>query len=187
MRREMMKRGICVMVLGILTACGTLWAGGNGEVLTPETTGDGFKRIEVEDSEVSWKIDGGSVMFRISAPTEGWVAIGFEPSRYMQDANIIIGYVENGEVFISDQFGTSAFAHKKDEEIGGTQDISDVGGSESGGRTTLEFTLPLDSGDEFDRPLEEGKTITIIMAHAKDGEDNFKTKHAKRGSIRVPF
>ena len=182
-----MKRGVCAVVLGILTACGVLWAGGNGEMMSPDITADGFKMIELEGSEVQWKVDGGSVRFKVSAPTEGWVAVGFEPSRFMQDANIIIGYVQNGEVFISDHFGTSAFAHRKDEDIGGTSDVTNPAGSESGGRTTLEFTLPLDSGDEFDQPLTEGETITLILAHSGNGEDNFSTKHAKRGSIQVPF
>lgn len=182
-----MKRGLCAVILGVIVVCGSLWAGGNGELIEPETAADGFKQIELEGSEVRWKVDGRNVRFEISAPTEGWVAVGFEPSRYMQDANIIIGYVRNGELFISDQFGTSSFAHRRDTEIGGRNDISNPAGSESGGRTAIEFTIPLDSGDDFDQPLVEGEVITMILAYARDAEDNFETKHANRGAIQVPF
>lgn len=41
----------------------------------------------------------------LSAPTEGWVAVAFNPTEMMQGANFIIGYVQDGQVYIRNDYG----------------------------------------------------------------------------------
>lgn len=74
----------------------------------------------------------------------------------MQDANIIIGYVSGSDVFIRDDYGSGPTAHQADTAGGGTEDLSDPGGTESGGVTEISFRIPLDSGDPRDRSLNGG-------------------------------
>ncbi|MFP4180689.1 MAG: DOMON domain-containing protein [Spirochaetaceae bacterium] len=105
----------------------------------------------------------------------------------MKDANIIFGFVKEGEVHIEDHYGTGTFSHEKDTDIGGSRDILDYSGSESDGETTLEFTIPLDSGDEYDTPLTLSKEHTVLFAFGPDGADNFSTKHSTRGKVEVSF
>jgi hypothetical protein len=103
----------------------------------------------------------------------------------MADANIIIGYVENGELFISDDYGVGAIRHEHDVDNGGEDDIVDAEGEERDGVTVIRFTIPLDSGDAMDKPLVPGNSYKVIVAHGPNGADDFGTYHATRGSFEM--
>ena len=152
-----------------------------------ELTADGYSRVVVGPMDLEWLIDGEEVRVRVGARTTGWVAVGFDPSQRMKDANIIIGYVKDGAAAARDDFGVGATSHAMDDTYGGTQDILDVAGVEEAGRTQLRFTIPLDSGDARDRPLARGKRHRVILAHGREGADDFSTGHTWRGSARLAF
>jgi len=112
----------------------------------------------------------------VIAPTSGWVSVGFDPTNQMEDANIIIGYVEsNGSVNIRDDFGTSITSHASDLTLGGTDNIMEPTGEEGDASTMISFRIPLNSGDQFDRVLIPGNTYTIILAYGSS--DNFTGFH----------
>lgn len=178
-----------VLVVSILI--GTFFAlsasaGGSQEV-APQQTENGYKIVSAKDVTVKWKASGSDMVFEISAPTTGWISIGFDPSSVMKDADMVFGYVDGSTVVVRDQFGDGRFSHSSDEELGGTNDIVDYDGSESGGTTTLTFTIPQDSGDEYDKTLEPGTTHTVLIAYGPDGADNFDKKHKERGKFEITF
>ncbi len=180
-----MKRfGILIFLVSV--AVGLLYAGGGQEVV-PESDEDGFMSIVNEDVQLRWKVTGETIDFEMTAATTGWVSIGFNPTRVMKDADFIFGFVKDGEVVISDQFGTGAFSHASDEELGGEDNIISFSGSESDGKTSLNFTIPVNSGDEYDSVLTPGQTHTVLYAFGPDGADNFEKKHSNRGKVDVEF
>ena len=152
------------------------------DTTTDDTTidADGFKVETKDDFTIKWKIEGSTISVKVSAPTSGWVAVGFDPTSRMKDANIVIGYVENGEVFIRDDYGSATTAHEADTAAGGTDNLSNTSGTETNGTTEIAFTMPLDSGDSRDRILKEGTSYTIIMAYGSS--DSFTIKHSTRTS-----
>lgn len=115
----------------------------------------------------------------------GWIGIGFEPEApFHQGTNFIIGYVENGQLSIQDAYGLGDIGHVSDEILGGFDDILESAGSESEGNTTIEFMIPLDSGDQYDKPLELNQTYTIIVAsHAT--ADDFISWHTEAGTAEI--
>ena len=116
--------------------------------------------------------------------TEGWVAVGFDPSSRMKDANFLIGYVEDGQAFLSDQYGSGQTSHDSDESLGGTSDFSNLDGAEEEGLTWLSFTIPLDSGDRYDRPLSTGNSYKVILAAGSS--DGYGGYHGgKRTSVTM--
>ncbi len=121
----------------------------------------------------------------LSAETTGWISIGFDPSRQMADANIIIAYVEDGELDIADDYGIGPMAHDRDTNHGGSNDIIAATGRQENGMTTVNFTIPLDSGDDLDKPLILGETYLVLVAHGPDGAADFTTYHANRGSFEL--
>jgi hypothetical protein len=145
-----------------------------------------FKSATFRDWELEWRVEGENLAVRISYPGTGWVALGFEPSRMMQDADIVIGYVsDDGEVTMTDQYGTGTTAHQLDSELGGSDDLTQVQGSEAEGRTTLSFVKPLDSGDEYDKALTPGEQYQVIVARGPDGQDDMTSYHAGRGGFEI--
>lgn len=142
-----------------------------------------YKEITVASVTFKWVVIEKNLDIVLSAPTEGWISVGFEPTSMMKDANIIIGYVEGKEVIIDDQFGYSATSHRPDIEIGGTNDVTILGGFEESGNTTLKFSIPLESKDSFDRKLEEGKKYKVIVAYGK--KDDLYSYHKRRGAVTI--
>lgn len=141
---------------------------------------------EVKDKNISfaWKVVGDTLAVKLSAETEGWVGIGFNPIDEMKGANFILGYVKNGEVKLDDDFGIDENSHKSDTKLGGTSDITLVGGSESGGMTTIEFTIPLQSADKNDTKIDVNGDTTVLLAYGA-GRDSFLSKHKYRTALLV--
>ncbi len=100
----------------------------------------------------------------------------------MRGANFIIGYYDEG-VYISDEYGTSNFVHNTDKNLEGTDDILEYTGSEID-QTVIEFKIPLDSGDNYDKSLKSGNTYDCIIAY-NNNADNFTTKHTRIGNIQI--
>jgi hypothetical protein len=180
-----------LLILAFLLVAAFLSAGGKKEDQSADDkdTGtevvEGFQSVTAANMQLQWKVDGDSLNVIVSAPTTGWVSVGFNPSRMMKDANIITGYVKDGQAFVRDDFGTKATGHAADESIGGRDDISEASGSEANGSTQIRFTIPLDSGDSKDQVLEAGQEYKVILAYGKNGADDYSSYHAKRGSARI--
>lgn len=140
--------------------------------------------LTVEKMTFAWSTEKGQLAVQLSAPTTGWVAVGFNPTNKMKDANIIIGYVKKGKVKILDEFGTATTQHKSDKKVGGTENVTVVGGSEENGSTTIEFSIPLDSGDAKDGVIDVNADTVVILGYGV-ARDSFKMKHKFRTTIVV--
>jgi uncharacterized membrane protein len=118
-----------------------------------------------------WTRTSGKVYFAIIADTTGWVAIGFDPVVVMDNADLVFGWVDDsGKAKVIDCHSQGAYGpYPPDEKLGGTDDILQYGGSESEGRTTIEFSRFLNTGDRYDsvlwpRPGGGNKIIWIYGA-----------------------
>lgn len=118
----------------------------------------------------------------VSAPVKGWVAVGFDPTNTMKDANFLIGYVKNGVAVARDDFGVGYTAHAEDEKIGGKNNILSFSGSEVDGTTTMTFVIPRDSGDPKDHPLTAGPHSVILGA---SNSDSFSIIHSRVGMANI--
>jgi hypothetical protein len=140
--------------------------------------------VKAKNITFAWKINGDTLHAKMSAKTEGWVAVGFNPSKKMKDANFIIGYVKDGEAKIADHFGDKATGHSLDTKKGGTEDVVLVGGSEKSGVTTIEFTLPMTPSDKLDSKLDKDGDTVLLLAYGP-ARDSFKARHKYRTSMTV--
>lgn len=147
-------------------------------------TGEYAHAMEAGGFRVYWSNDAIVLRMGLFSPGTGYVAIGLDPDRRMQGANFIIGAVRNGRVKIQDDYGTGPLSHGADIENGGTDNILAAAGRELNGQTTLEFIIPLDSGDRFDKPLEPGGTYKVLVAFHNTSDD-FSTRHSQRGSGEI--
>ncbi|AHF79811.1 DOMON domain-containing protein [Thermococcus paralvinellae] len=125
---------------------------------------------------VYWRNDGEYLYMALKGQTTGWVAIGFEPSNAMKDADIIFGWVKNGQVIVIDAYSTGTYGpHPPDEELGGTNDILEYAGKEEDEYTVIEFKRRLDTGDHYDKSLIPSQKVKFIFALADS--DEFTQKH----------
>ena len=141
---------------------------------------------ELKDKKMSfaWTVDGDNLAVKLVAETGGWVGIGFNPTNKMAGANFILGYVKKGEAKIVDEFGTEDNKHKSDTKLDGAADAVLVGGTEVDGVTTIEFTMPLDSGDKNDTKIDVNGDTIVLLGYG-GGRDSFKSKHKYRSTFIV--
>ena len=140
--------------------------------------------LKVDKMTFDWSVKGDQLAVKLAAPTKGWVAIGFHPTKMMEGANIIIGYVKDGKVEISDDFGIATTRHATDTSQNGKENLTVVGGNEQGDTTTLEFTIPLHSEEATDGNIDPNGDTVIILAYGPD-RDSFRMKHQYAKTITV--
>jgi hypothetical protein len=155
------------------------------EALSPEELGKYSHGIVVKDLRFLWTLREDSIDIKLAAPTIGWVGIGFNPDvpENMGGASFIIGYVKGGKVEAFDHYGIAENKHQDDEAIDGRSDLSNVSGSEQDGRTVLEFTIPLSSGDSTDKPVSRDGDNTVLLAYGRS--DSVVLKHRFRAILTV--
>ena len=150
----------------------------------PASAGEYAHSIEVKKMTFDWKVDGDRLRVRLKAPTTGWVAIGFNPLKGMMGADLILGYVEDGKVTVSDEFGNQENAHEPDTKQGGTNDLTDISGTEANDATEIRFTRLLKPADPKDGEIKTDKFITIALAYSAK-RDSLNTKHLQRAKVQV--
>jgi plastocyanin len=136
-----------------------------------DTVGDFILTHQVEP-------DSNLLHITLSAPGTGYVAVGFNSSPLMEGANIILGCVRNDSAFTEDDFGNAPNSHASDISLGGQDNVLARSGTEAGGRTELNFTIPLNSGDSRDLALAVGQTYSVILA--RGATDDFSSYHVQR-------
>ncbi len=168
------RRGTILAAAGALAlACSSL-----------VTAADYAHEVQAEKMSFAWTVSGDRLDVKLTAATTGWVGIGFNPTDGMQGGNYILGYVKDGKVTLSDDFGDSSMSHKADDKLGGTEDATLVGGSEENGKTTIEFSIPLNSADANDGKIDVNADNVVVLAYGPD-RDSFKVKHKVRKVLKV--
>lgn len=174
------KGSLSPVLLLLMLSCGSGSGSSGGDV---STTAPGSAVIE--DFILEWERDGDVIAVTMSAPTTGWIAVGFEPSSAMKDADIVIGYVEAGEVFLRDDWGDGYISHRADEDLGGSSNVTMIEGFEENGVTTISFSIPENSGDRYDIDLSEIVARKVIVAYGPQDTDDFQGYHAWAETVEL--
>jgi hypothetical protein len=137
---------------------------------------------------LSWSIKDDVISMHVSAKTNGWLAIGFDPSEKMKDADMIIGYFgpkNTSKVIDSFSVGLNG-PHPDDVSLGGTDDLISSSVTQKNGWTTMNFQRKLVTGDKFDKDIPQNKAIKVIWSYGTTA--NIKTYHeTSRGTATINF
>jgi hypothetical protein len=139
-------------------------------------SGEYANRLEQAEGSyhLLWRIEGELIHMAISAETEGWVAVGLDPVVVMDNADMILGWVEEDQtvhVLDAHSLGPNGpFA--ADETRGGSDDILASAGAQQEGRTTVEFSRLLDTGDDLDAPIRSDGGNKIVWAYGASDDIN---------------
>lgn len=131
--------------------------------------------------EVFSRVEGDSVMMALRARTKGYVALGIDPEDKMKGADMLLGYMKDGQAAVVDMYSTGVYGpHPLDTAQGGTADVAAVSGSHKDGVLVVEFKRKLATGDSKDKPLKMGDN-KVIWAIGDVGADG-AVKHSSRGA-----
>lgn len=172
-RKTLLLAVASIFILIAISGCGD-------ETTGPTEGEEGWMLYDGGDLVFAWLLEDSTSTLRIkiTAQTTGWVAVGIEPTQGMDEANFIIGYISAGSTSVRDDYGTGIHTHVSDIGLGGTDDVEIISGSEESGVTEIEFRIPLDSGDQYDKVLEDNGSYDIILAFGSDGADDYTSPHA---------
>ncbi len=172
-----MKFLLIIMLVLLLVSCNTVREE-DFKVSDIDTDQEGYYKIQSGSFTLRYKvIENEELECLLEAVSSGWIAVGFNPSNQMKDANIIIGYVEDSIGYIRDDYGTGNTSHASDLNLGGSSDVILLSASQEEGITSLKFRIPLDSGDPYDTVLNIGSIYPVIFA--RGNQNDFETHHAE--------
>ena len=112
-----------------------------------------------------------TVYLAVSAPTTGWVSVGFG-SQLMDGAELFLGYVAGGKPSFSQQLGAGHGHGQLAKQLEVRNALR-----EAGGVTTLETAFK--AGDV----VGGKKELWVLVAYGAD--DSFASYHLARGSVKI--
>jgi len=142
---------------------------------------------------VHWRIEGNVIYLALDVNTTGWVGFGIaeQSSGTMAGSDIVQGYVSaSGTAVVKDRYALSQFSggnYFQEPITDNCQDWELIKGEEINGKTILEVSRKIDTGDSQDRPIPLGKNARVIMAYGDNGEDNFNYHQTRRKATVMNF
>lgn len=132
-----------------------------------------------------WKIEGDKIFMAIDAKAPGWVAIGFQPTTVMANADMIFGFVDSAnKAGAVDAWSTGIFGpHPADTSQKGSDNILSSAGKRSADRVVFELSRLLNTGDKLDKVIPATGSFKIIWAYGPNFQ--FNANHMKAGSATL--
>lgn len=140
------------------------------------------KTVTAVDVTFEWEIQGGYLRGRMSAPTTGWVTVGFNDKSQLDGTKLVMGYVADGKAFCEEHIADPP-NHRPKTERGGHNALTAVSGTELNGVTTIDFSLELDSRDPVDIVLIPGRRYYVTLAWSH--EDDLYHHSARRTAVEI--
>ena len=143
----------------------------------------GFKHLFY----IYWTSDNETLFMGMKGKTTGWIAVGFNPTVGMGDADIVLGGTKgvNGETYIYDMYSIGTYGpHPPDTQLGGNFSLDEYGAHVENAFTTVEFSRKLDTGDKYDSILAKGESAKVLWSLSYS--DAIELKHnAGTGSVEI--
>jgi len=142
-----------------------------------------MKTIEKNGMTVSWQFRGDQIEIEVFAPTQGWVAIGFNESDQLKGTNLIMGNVKANHTKVSDRYIVDFGDHRSIETLNGINHLSEIKGEESKKGTTLQFNVCRKAKDKYHFDLVKDNSINLLLAYSQ--ADDFDHHSIMRTSIKI--
>lgn len=143
----------------------------------------GQTTIELGGMSYTHDLSEESITITLSAPTTGWVALGFNNEDDIVGSDLIMLRIKDGQIEGQDLFVKGHGDPRKDESLGGTQDIEILHGEEKNGVTSITFKRSLRATDYTDFSLEKGAPLWIILAYSVDDDFAHHSRMRKHKKI----
>ncbi|MEL6256686.1 MAG: DOMON domain-containing protein [Bacteroidota bacterium] len=142
-----------------------------------------LQKVEKNGMLVSWEVKGEFLEIEISAPSQGWLAIGFNEQKGLPGTNLIMASVSGDSVRISDRYILKAGDHRALSELGIEEKLKVVSGEENASGSRVSFQIPISSKDKYHKNLLEGSAFYMLMAYSR--EDDFMHHSMMRTSVTI--
>lgn len=144
---------------------------------------EGYKELNQEGYTLAWKIQDGSIAVKLSYETNGWVGFGIGKTGTMEGSHIVLGFVLDGKATVADHFGFAHQKHGPQDKVGGKDSLTARDATFVDGKTTISFTMPLQTGNPQDPVLVEGESYKVILANGGEDAQDLTSYHGRSGRV----
>ncbi len=180
--------------LGLLVACGGQQRSSQGTTTSqalPKVDGvieddeyENHLHVDQVNMDLYWTIYKDKIYFGLRSAGSGWLALGLDPSGTgMKGADIVFGYVQDGQATIVDEYAPSLSSHVADIDLGGNDDLLQRAGREDGNGTTIEWVRRLLTGDIKDRSITAGRHVVMLAYSNSDDPTGYHGQAGKQRAI----
>lgn len=142
-----------------------------------------MKEITKNNMTVKWEIEQGLIHFEMEAPTDGWVAVGFNENSSLTGAYLLMGRVKDREPEVVEHYTSKPGSYKPIVQYGIASQISNISGTEKGNFTRLKFSIPTKAASKYHKELLIDSKWTLLMAYSLD--DDFQHHSIMRTSTDI--
>jgi hypothetical protein len=182
-----MRRIIRLVTLCSVVLTGAVFAHGNdGKAVLIGDTLYYTNNSRHFSMSIRHETNGTGYVITLRAKTKGWLAAGFERTVIMKDAEIILGYVKNGQGFFTHDFGVGQVWHAPISSLDPVMQmpmLTLISSEEKNGITTLVFNRPSTLSGKYFKEFYRGKKMEFM--YAIGSQDESGTKHAERGAADI--
>lgn len=116
----------------------------------------------------AWHHDNQRLYGTLTAPTSGWIAVGFNTARSLAGTRFVIavtGRAPRVEMHVAGDMG-----HPTIESLGGQSGLADISGESAAGSSILRFSLPHHSAAPHPLELAPGTPIHLMLAWSHEAD-----------------
>ncbi len=118
----------------------------------------------VNGMEMSYEIRNDSIAINLTAPTRGWVGIGFNSEDNIVGSDLLLFHVVNGHTEEKDMYVKGFGDPREDVDLNGQSSFLILKGREHANETQIQFQISLNNQDALDYRHELSKSFWLILA-----------------------
>lgn len=122
--------------------------------------------ISVGGIDVSWEHMGESIEFVLTAPTEGWVAVGFNAVDDIVGADLFMAATQDGETQAEHFYVAGRGDPRPINSVGRDSWIHSTVAETDDGKSTVTLRLSPDETSDRFAGLKAGETLYLILAYS---------------------
>jgi len=136
------------------------------------------QQLRLGDIQIRYEWEGDSLYIQLQAPTQGWIAIGFNQQNDILGSDLLQFAVSDGQIHWEDQYVSAPQMHPPDER----QNLRLIRFSETADQTLVAFKIPANSGDPLDFVHHPHRPFWLIAAYSVS--DDFQHHSIQRKHTR---
>ncbi|WP_339709842.1 DOMON domain-containing protein [uncultured Kriegella sp.] len=139
--------------------------------------------IKKNGMEVQWHREKDKIRFKMTAPTTGWVTIGFNEFNVIIGAYLLMGRVRQNETEVVEHFTIGPGNYVPIKTLDDKILVSEVSGVEAKSVTTILFSVAVSSTCTYQKDLAAGTPYWMTLAYSL--EDDYQHHSMMRTSVRI--
>lgn len=142
-------------------------------------------QMEVTLNDMTWTCtkEGDYLVMELRAPTQGWVAVGFNQKNNIVHSDLLMFHVANGKTESMDMYVKGFGNPQTDISLGGQHNIEVLDFEETGKETYIQFRRLWKGKDSNDFQLKNGESFWLVLAYSTHDEFDHHSRFRKHQKV----